>query len=66
MIRDYLGNEEFAQELVRTIESYWHDRGYAVKVRLEPAYTKHGGFAIRSNMVNGMPLTRLVTEDAAA
>ncbi len=54
--KDWL-DYKHARELANTIRSYWWARGLHVEVRIEPVYDDSLAYpwAIRSNLVNGLP-----------
>lgn len=58
-------DEEAAAQLAYQIRKHWAQRGYIVDtwlVRVKSSETishKAGGFAIRSDMINGMPSRRM-------
>ncbi len=61
-------NEDGAKRLKQKIEQYWSERGYEVDVDLVDACfiaaMRSARTDIRSNMVNGMPRRRAVTEES--
>jgi hypothetical protein len=53
--------QDGAARLARVIEAFWATEGKAVKTHLELFHTRaggktEGGYCIRSNMVNGLPI----------
>lgn len=52
--------QEGSLKLASIIKQYWRDRGYDVSIRVEYFVTAHGGtYAVRSDLINGMPQRRL-------
>ncbi|MEO0881431.1 MAG: hypothetical protein AAFY34_01750 [Pseudomonadota bacterium] len=62
--------EDGAKRLKHKIEQYWSERGYEVNVDLVDACfiaaMRSARTDVRSNMVNGMPRRRVVTDERGA
>ncbi|MGH1420973.1 MAG: hypothetical protein ACRBEQ_04080 [Hyphomonas sp.] len=63
-------DEDGAKRIREKIAAYWADRGYEVDVDLIDAgfvpAMRSARTDVRSNMVNGMPRRRAISEDMAA
>ena len=62
-----LSDELGAQRLKAKIEAYWVERGHFVQLRIEPkGFTpemRSTRFDVRSDMLNGMPRARSITQE---